>query len=220
MLRGLIFDFDGLILDTETPEFVAWQEVYREYGLELPLEQWTAEIGADHRGSNPYLQLERLLGYAIDHDEVRQRRRKRAWEMLAQQSVLPGVVATLQQARQRGVRAGVASSSTRAWVGGHLERLALTDYFTSVICVEDVSAAKPSPELYLTALSTMGLTAHEAIAFEDSPNGITAAKRAGLFCVAVPNPLTRGLKLEAADVIVSSLDALPFEQLCRIYLSR
>jgi HAD superfamily hydrolase (TIGR01509 family) len=111
------------------------------------------------------------------------------------------------------MRLAVASSSPRSWVGGHLERLGIIDHFDHLRCADDVRQVKPDPELYLAALAALGVAAHEAIALEDSPNGVLAAKRAGLFCVAVPNSLTRQMPLDHADRLVDSLADLPLQDL-------
>ena len=119
----------------------------------------------------------------------------------------------MADAQRLGLRLAVASSSSRAWVGGHLERLGLLDRFACVHCRDGVDRAKPDPALYLTVLRTLGVRLEQAIAFEDSPNGITAAKRAGLFCVAVPNQLTAQLALDHADLRVGCLADLPLDDL-------
>ena len=86
-------------------------------------------------------------------------------------------------------------------------------FFDVLICAEDTTSHKPEPGPYLAALSKLGCQPREGLAFEDSPNGILSAKAAGLFCVAVPNPVTRGLALDRADLLVDSLDALSLEEL-------
>jgi len=135
--------------------------------------------------------------------------------VIAQQPALPGVVAALDEARRLGLRLGMASSSSRAWVSGHLTRLGLLDYFEVLRCAEDVEAVKPDPALYRAALEGLGLAPHEAIAIEDSAHGVLAAKRAGLYCVAVPNVVTRGLDFSQADRVLKSLDEVPLAELVR-----
>ena len=96
---------------------------------------------------------------------------------------------------------------------GHLEQRGLKEYFACVLGADDVELTKPDPGLYLAVLECMGVRAEEAIAFEDSPNGVLAAKRAGLYCVAVPNPLTKQLQLDGADLLLDSLEDLPLQEL-------
>jgi HAD superfamily hydrolase (TIGR01509 family) len=213
MIRALIFDFDGLILDTEVPEFQSWQETFQDHGCHLPLEAWVACIGTSSDVFDPYAYLETQLGCSVDRDALRTRHRQRCAALLASQPVLPGVQTYIDDAQRLGLQRGVASSSSRAWVTGHLERLGLLAHFASIRCADDVSQVKPDPALYRLTLETLGVRPDEAIAFEDSPNGILAAKRAGLFCVAVPNALTCGLPLHHADLQCASLADMPLEVL-------
>lgn len=215
--RALIFDFDGLILDTEVPEFEAWQDVYRMHDCHLSFETWSACIGTSEPVFNPCEHLEAQLGQAINRDDVRAAHRERFGELVAAQSVLPGVREYLVDARRLGLKVGVASSSTREWVEGHLLRLGLLSCFDGIRCKDDVRRTKPDPELYTATLRTLGVPANEGIAMEDSPNGILAAKRAGLFCVAVPNALTRQLYLGEADLQLGSLADLPLEELLELH---
>jgi HAD superfamily hydrolase (TIGR01509 family) len=211
--RALIMDFDGLIIDTEVPRFVSWQEQYAAHGQELTLATWMPMIGMARASFDPQAHLEMLVGHAIEREVAQARRRQRWVELVAAQSVLPGVAAYIADARRLGLRLGIASSATHPWVEGHLASRGLLGAFDCVRCAEDVAHPKPEPDLYLAVLAALGLGAEEAIALEDSPTGIAAAKRAGLFCVAVPNPLTRALALEEADVRLASLEELPLERL-------
>jgi HAD superfamily hydrolase (TIGR01509 family) len=213
MIRSLIFDFDGLILDTEVPEFRAWQEIFQRHGCELPLATWAACIGTSSTAFDPYAYLETLLGRTVDRDAMRAQWRQRRDELLALETVLPGVQDYLVDATRMGFQLGVASSSSRAWVSGHLARLGLLPHFTSIQCADDVQTTKPNPAAYQAVLAALNVLPGEAIALEDSPNGILAAKRAGLFCVAVPNGLTRHLPLDRADMQLASLATMPLARL-------
>ena len=217
--RGLIFDFDGLILDTESPEFTSWRDIFAEHGCTLPLEEWAVCIGTADV-FDPCARLEELLGRSIDRETVRAERRRRSDALIAAQTPLPGVVERLGEAHRMGMRLAVASSSSREWVEGHLERLGLAPYFHCVRCSDHVERVKPDPALYRVALEGLGLGPEEAIAFEDSPNGILAAKRAGIFCVAIPNAATRALSLDVADVQLTSLAGISVPDLIREFLHR
>ena len=213
MIRAVVFDFDGLIMDTEAPEFQAWQEIYRAHGCELPLEVWATGLGTSADAFNPCDYLEIQLGQPIDRDAIQEKRRRRYRELIKTQAVLPGVRGYIAEAKRLGLRLGVASSSSRAWVVGHLTELGLTPHFECIKCSDDVSRVKPDPALYQCVIESFGLRPEEAVAFEDSPNGIAAAKRAGLWCVAIPNPLTCQLPLGQADLQLTSLAVMPLEQL-------
>ncbi len=211
-IRGVVFDFDGLILDTETPELTAWSEVYQRHGCQLAPQAWASGIGT-HGGFDPYAHLESLGGRPVAREEVRAYVRDRVAALLAGASAQPGVQAYLEDARLLGLRVGLASSSAREWVESHLATLGLLDHFECIRCRGDAPRVKPAPDLYLAAMAGLGLRPEEAMALEDSPNGVTAAKAAGLFCAAVPHGPTAHLDFSHADVILPSLAAVPLEQL-------
>jgi HAD superfamily hydrolase (TIGR01509 family) len=212
MIRAVIFDFDGLIVETETPMLRAWQETYRAYGHELPVERWALTIGSDDSAFDAMAELARLVD-GLDVEAVRVRRRARELELAEAQPILPGVLATLQAARQQGLKLAVASSSSYRWVGGHLLRRGLLTAFDCVITRDLVAQVKPAPDLYALAIQVLGVMGHEAIALEDAPNGILAAKRAGLFAVAIPHEHTRRMDFSQADLRLDSLADLPLAEL-------
>lgn len=212
MIRALVFDFDGLILDTETPIYLSWKEVYDAYGVPLPFALWVKTVGSSNQAFDPRHHLEERLARALPRDVV-DRRVARRVEMVLAQPLLPGVDAMLAEARSHGMKVGVASSSSREWVDGHLERLGILDRFDCRRSRDDVGAVKPQPDLYLAVLDCLGLPAAEAVAIEDSPNGILAAKGAGMACVAVPNPITASLDLSQADLLLGSLAEVTLDEL-------
>jgi HAD superfamily hydrolase (TIGR01509 family) len=213
MIHALIFDFDGLILETEGPSYQSWEEVYRSFGLELPFSTWSTIIGTSQGFFDPRLELQKQVNNMVDWDGVELQRQVKENALIEAQSILPGVEQYLKDARHLGLKTGLASSSSCKWVMGHLNRLGLMDSFDCIHASDDVRRTKPDPELYLTVLQQLGVRAAEAIALEDSPNGILAARRAGIYCVAVPNPITRQLDLSQADLILTSLAELPLQQL-------
>lgn len=204
VVRAIVFDFDGLILDTEEPVYRSWLEVYQAHGEELPFERWVQIVGTTSTTFHPQRHLEERLGRPLAQD-VLDRRAGRRTEMILARGLLPGVAEHLDAARRLGLKLGVASSSTHEWVDGHLARLGILDRFACVRCRDDVPHAKPEPDLYIAVLECLGVDAPEAIAIEDSPNGVAAAKRAGMRCVAVPNAITAQLDLRQADLTLGSL---------------
>jgi HAD superfamily hydrolase (TIGR01509 family) len=212
MIRAVIFDFDGLILDTEEPVFRSWVEVYEEHGEQLPFERWVEIVGSTTIGFHPQRHLEELIGRPLPQ-EVLDRRIGRRTEYVQAKDLLPGVLQHLEEARTLGLKLGVASSSTTGWVKGHLARLGILDRFHCLRCRDDVANVKPAPDLYLAVLECLGVAAAEAFAIEDSPHGITAAKQAGLRCVAIPNTITAGLDLSRADVVLGTLSEVTLSEL-------
>ena len=214
-IKALVFDFDGLIVDTEVPIFRAWQRIYREHGQDLPLEQWLTIIGTASGPFDPVIDLAKKTGAKLDGQELKALEVLYYQEATALQQLLPGVIDYLVAARQLELKTAVASSSTRKWVMDHLNRFGIGGRFDAIICREDVKRTKPDPDLYLTALQRLGVQPAEAIAFEDSSNGIHAAKAAGLFCVVVPNPLTVDLDLTEADLRLLTLEAMPLRDVIK-----
>jgi HAD superfamily hydrolase (TIGR01509 family) len=213
MIKALVFDFDGLILETEGPIYQSWVELYESYGLSLPFSTWATIIGTNEAEFDPYRDLERQSGIKLDWNEIEPRRQQRELSLIKSQPILPGVVDYLADSRRLGLRIGLASSSSCDWVQNHLTRLGLIGYFDSLRARDDVVLAKPDPALYLSVVSDLGVPPHQALALEDSPNGIRAAKLAGLYCVAVPNHLTSQLDLDEADLRLTSLAEIRLEAL-------
>ncbi|MCY0894879.1 MAG: HAD family hydrolase [Alicyclobacillaceae bacterium] len=209
MFKALVFDFDGTILDTETAWYTAFREVYAQYGVELTLEQYAECIGTDWRVFHPYEYLVNKLQSAINLEELRQSVAARHEELMNHVEIRAGVVPLLCEAKKRGLKLGVASSSNRAWVEKHLKQVGLLQEFECIRTSEDVARVKPSPELYEKTVACLQVSAHEAMAIEDSPNGAQAAIAAGLRCVVAPNEVTRSLTFPPALIRLRSLSDLP-----------
>lgn len=207
MIRALVFDFDGLVFESETHEYAVVREIFREHGAELPLEVWGRCVGTHAGAFDAHAYLEECTGRALDREEIARLRRERFLARIEREGAIAGVEGCLEAARALGLRLGLASSSRREWVVGQLSRLGLLPYFEVVRTADDVSRVKPDPELYLSVLRTLGVPPREAVAFEDSPNGALAAKRAGMRCVVVPNPVTAALAFGEHDLRLESLPA-------------
>lgn len=207
-IKALIFDFDGLILETEMPVFKAWSECYEAHGLELNLEKYAACVGSDVSGFDPVNDLENRYTGTIDWDYWNQKRRESVQKRLSNKAPLPGVEKRLKEAGNEGLPCVVASSSPRCWVEPLLEKLNLMHHFKSTHCLDDVENPKPNPELFLAASEFLGVKPHEALVFEDSLNGLNAALEAGMQCVVIPSPVTKHLQFEGASLRIDSLEEL------------
>ncbi len=217
MLRALLFDFDGLLLDTEAAAYRSWSEVYEQFGVALPLSIWVHEVIGRSAGAttfDPVTYLEQRTGAVVDRQEVL-RLREEHKARLSPTELLPGIARLLEEAREAGVSSAIVTSEYRERVIGHLERIGVTHPWDAIVCADgEAERGKPSPVLYLEALEQLAIDAGQAIAFEDSPNGVQAAKAAGVFCVAVPNDLTRDAPgLEAGDLLLESLSSITLSQL-------
>ena len=199
------------------PDYISWKETYAYFGAELSRDVWTQHIGKGEMEFNPYLYLEELVGRPLDRQEVRTRRKARDGELLAEQTILPGVEDYLASARDLGLKIGLASSSNHSWVDTHLQRLGLFDQFEVIFCRDDVgNRGKPDPAVYQAAITGLQIEPNEGIALEDSPNGALGAKRAGLWCTAVPNQMTRDLNFDHVDHRLNALTDLPLPQLIEV----
>jgi len=205
MLRAVIFDFDGTMIDTEMPWYQAWQEIYQLYQMELPLSLWGQAIGT-HGGFDPISHLESLTNIKLHQETMTALHRRRALELIALQPLRPGIWALIRQARQAGLKLGIASSSPFDWVMPYLERFSLSGYFDAVCTADDVERVKPDPALYMLALERVGVASQEAVAIEDSLNGALAARRAGLPCLVVPNAATSHFIFPADAMQLASLE--------------
>ena len=209
-IRAFLFDFDGLIIDTETASRAGWQWLYRQHGFELPVEDWATVVGTIGAQFDPMGHLEELAGRPLARQELNDQRYAHELSLIEAEELRPGIADYLAEAKRRGLKRAIVSSSTRQWIDMHLARLERSVGWDAIVAADhDIERAKPRPDLYLEALDLLGVTAGEAVAFEDSLNGVRAAQAAGIFCVAIPNEVTRDMGLDHADLLLHSLAELP-----------
>jgi HAD superfamily hydrolase (TIGR01509 family) len=213
LIEAIVFDFDGLIIDTETPEFESWQDIFQSYGVTLARDLWETAIGRHSKDFDIYEYLADLSGERIEREIIRPKMRRNYLERIERNPVLPGVEECLLAAKRMALKLAVASSSSPGWAAGHLEGRGLLHYFEFVLDAGDVANAKPDPELYTMSAELLGVRPENALAIEDSANGLAAAKAAGMSCVVVPNPMTMGMAFPSADIRLESLADLPLGNL-------
>jgi HAD superfamily hydrolase (TIGR01509 family) len=203
-IEALIFDFDGLLIDSETPLFEIWQAIYLEHGCELGLADWQHALGT-FGGFDPYADLVARTGSGPDRAVLAPVVRSKHYALCTALPLLPGVGNLLAEAHAAGLKTAVASSSSDEWVGPFLEQHGLRDRLDAVCTRDDVKEVKPAPDLFLLAAERLRVAPAACIVFEDSPNGLRAARAAGMWAVAVPNALTRALDLPDPDLVLDSL---------------
>jgi HAD superfamily hydrolase (TIGR01509 family) len=212
-VRALLLDFDGTMLETESSSYGAWRELLGEHGYDLTAETWAGAVGTIG-GVDPVALLETHLGRPVDGAQLRARQARRHREMLAREALRPGVAQLTEEARARGLHTAIVTSASRRWVLEHLSRLEIAADWELIVAADgDPARAKPAPVLYREAVRELDVAPAEAVAIEDSPNGISAAKAAGLTCVAFPNPVTAPMDLGKADAVVDDLDGLDLDGL-------
>ena len=223
-LRALLLDFDGTIVDTESPETEVWSEIFTHYGITFPEEYftWAVGRGADEIVDRPLdilirqLDLNGNMPEEFDGEAIEADYHARRMAVIATQPILPGILELLSEARIAHIPTAVVSSSKHVWVDRHLADRGLAHLVDHVVCADDVPRAKPFPDLYLRALDLIGIPATDAIAVEDSPNGVQSAVTAGIFTVAIPNPLTARLDLSHASLQLPTLGGLSLTDLAKL----
>lgn len=209
MIRALFFDFDGVIVDTEVPTYESWRQIYAEYGVDLALADWLPVVGAGTSTGpdavfDAVAHLENLLGATLDRAAVIEQRSQRKAELCDASEILPGVVRYLADARTLGLKTAIVTRASDDWVQHHLQRVQIDHEWDTVVCANG-NHRRAKSDLYREALESLPVHPRHVIAFEDSANGVRAAKEAGIRCVAVPNGITRGQSLEGADIVLGSL---------------
>lgn len=210
-IKALIFDFDGLLMDTESTLLESWRWEWRRHGLELDPVGFFADHGGDANEPR-YMALAAAVGPAYDRVSSHARRMAYRAELNAALDPAPGIVDWLDRAAELGLRLAVSSNSPISHVGPMLDQVGLRARFEVLATGEEVAAHKPDPAVYLLALDRLGLRAQDAVAFEDAAHGVTAAHTAGLRCVAVPNPHADHARFAAADLLLASAAELSLDE--------
>lgn len=216
-MRALIFDFDGLIVDTESAIYEAWRELYLHHGHGLPLPTYVQCVGSTFGHYDPMAALDQLAGSPVLWEEVLARKDARIRELQQGLDTMPGIRILLEEAAHGGIPCAVASSSSRTHVRGWLDRVGIADAFAVIRTRDDVARAKPAPDLFLAAAEALGLTASETLVLEDSANGLRAARAAGAPCVIVPSPVTRGSDFTGAAAMLQTLHEVSLDALHAIF---
>ncbi len=202
---AVLFDFDGVLVDTEWAIYQSWRRVFGDHGHDLPLEIYTRCIGSDFTTWSAKSHLEELTGLAFDWHDLDARRQEEIMKDLTGERPMPGAVSLLETLAACGIPAAVVSSSSHRWVDGWLEKLALASRFRTVVCRGDAPRIKPAPDLFLEAAKRLDLPPDACLVIEDSLNGLQAAKAAGMVVWAVPNRVTGCLDFSPADRVFRSL---------------
>jgi beta-phosphoglucomutase-like phosphatase (HAD superfamily) len=209
VLRAILFDFDGTILDTETPECEGWVDLYARHGQVFPREKFHDAVGRgyDPEIFEPWTYLSRAVEGRLTPEEAREAHREIFWSMLDGVGPREGVLDWLAEAQVLGWGRAVASSSPRSWIERHLPLLGMSAHFQAIRTKDDVGPGrtKPHPDLFLAACAALGVEPSQSLVVEDSENGVKAARAAGCFVVATPNPMTRHMDFSSADRVLDSL---------------
>jgi len=203
---AILFDFDGVLVDTEWSIYEAWRRTFLEHGHDLPLALYTRCIGSDFDTWSPKLHLEELTGRCFDWHQLDAERQREIEGALSGQGLMAGAEGLLASLADRGVARAVVSSSSHSWVDGWLARLDLARHVPLTVCRGDAPRIKPAPDLFLEAARQLAVDPAACLVIEDSANGLKAATAAGMTTWVVPNEVTRGLDFSQAERVLESLD--------------
>lgn len=211
--KAVVFDFDGTILDTETPVYESWRQLHMLHGIEpLSLDLWVANIGKSTDQLDPVEWLTSRVGEPVDIEQVQTDRRRLRDEMVTALDLRAGVLEWFDRCAEVGMPLGIGSSSPIEWVGRHLDERGLSDRFATVSCASDALPGKPDPAVYLRACADLGVDPEDAVAIEDSHHGVSGAKAAGMTCIAIPGPMTHRMDFAHADEIAASLAEIDIDR--------
>jgi HAD superfamily hydrolase (TIGR01509 family) len=209
MIQALIFDFDGLIIDTESAIIEAWKDAYQHCEIEFPSDRFHAIVGHADIPFNPWNDFKDRKDLPMPAGQLKNHIEESVLKKVEAKPVLPGILQTITTAKDKNLPIAVASNSKHDWVDSHLKRLGLFDLFDAIRCRDDVQKPKPNPDVYLSLVNFFVLGGEDILAFEDSSTGVLAAKKAGLRCVAIPGPSTITGDFSQADLIIQSLEEQP-----------
>lgn len=206
--HAVIFDFDGLLVDTEYAIYSSWERVFSSCGHPLPLDLFNQCLGSGYTHWNPGDHLEQLTGRTYDWDNINARRQEEIVRDLEHAGLLPGACELIRRLASAGTPMGVASSSSHRWVDGWLNKLGIMSCFQTVVCRDDGLPVKPDPALFLKAAENLGISPAQCLVLEDSQNGTTAAFRAGIPVISIPNRVTEQADFSLATSKIRSLTEL------------
>ena len=203
--KGIIFDFDGVLVDTEWAIYQSWVHLYAREGQEISIATYAPCLGAGYSHWDPAAHLEKLTGKTYDWEAETPARQAMLEADLERMGLMEGAAELFSWCREQGIGLTVASSSSRRWVQGWLEKLGIYELFDGVFTRTDGYPVKPNPALFLAAQQCLGLEKEDCLIIEDSENGTIAAQNAAIPCVAIPNRMTENSDFSRAACRCASL---------------
>jgi HAD superfamily hydrolase (TIGR01509 family) len=208
MIKAIIFDLDGVLLDSVGRDIAITVRAFNKFGYSITQSDEQYIIG--------WHPADRISFFAkrfnIPEEEQRlivadeKRLYRELWD--ATSKLLPEVKETLEAIKNKGLKLALATTSTSDSVSKFMQKFRLQGYFKLILTREDASMRKPNPEIYIKARTELGYNTDEIIVVEDTEIGVTAAKSAGLKCVAVPNQYTKNQDFSRADYVIKSISEL------------
>src|SRR5262245_39823949 len=213
-LAAVVFDFDGIVLDSETPEYESHRRIYERCGVPLTIADWCEAIGvwAEGHGDRRFEALCARSNEAPPR-EAYLAERQRIFQTLLPPEPMRGIRELLTALDVAGIPAAIASTSSARWVIPAAERIGVRGFFDVIVTGDEVQKRKPAPDVYLEAARRLGVEPEDAIAIEDSGPGVAAARAAGMAVVAIPHWLTKTHDLRGAHLEVAHAGQLTLDRL-------
>ena len=214
LLHAVVFDFDGIVLDSETPEYESHRRIYERCGASLTVQEWCDAVGMwnEKHDELRFAALRERSPRAPERDAYHTERH-RIFDELIPAAPMRGIRELLVALAEQGVPAAIASTSPARWVRPSVERIGVASLFRAIVTGDEVPRRKPAPDVYLEAARRLGVDPAHAVAIEDSGPGVAAARAAGMRVVAIPHLLTFAHDLSAADLRVAHAGELDVERL-------
>jgi beta-phosphoglucomutase family hydrolase len=208
MIKGFIFDMDGVIIDSEPLHFELNRRIMRDFGLELPDEVFIPYVGI----TNEQMWSELIERYRLNTTivELQEKEALLKREVFQDLEPIKGIPELLANLKKDGIAIGLASSSSREFIEMVLEKLQIRGYFQAVVSGRELTRSKPDPEIFLRTAELLNVKPADCLVLEDSRHGVEAAKRAGMKCIAFQNPNSGPQDLSRADKIVHTLENLDY----------
>ncbi len=207
MIRAVIFDMDGVIVDSEPLHIEAEKQILRKYGVEISTDELRTYTGTT--AEFEFTDLIRKYRLNTTVDRLFREKETILFRLLEEQTKpIKGVVRLIKSLKRHGLKLAIASSGHRKLVHYFLKRLRIANHFDSVICAEDITRSKPDPEIFFKAAKSLGLDPAECTVIEDSTLGVEAAKSAGIKCLAFRNPNSGNQDLSKADLVIDDFAKL------------
>ena len=213
---AVIFDFDGTILDSETPEYESHKRVFADHGVHLSQDDWCTGIGIVKPDRHWFDWLCARATAAPTFERFRDATRAHFREMVRMEP-MPGIGALIGALAAAGVPRAIASTAPSGWVVRALDELQLAPTFDAIVTGDQVERGKPAPDVYLEAARRLDTAPEQCVAIEDSAPGVASAKAAGMKTVAIPHALSRMHCFDGTDLQVRSASDLTIDDLMRLF---